>query len=183
MITGKTVVLRQIREDDWPNFEKWGESRESLWGPYQRFQMDHLPLLREAFQKTGLLGRESGILLIETIDKKNVVGFVRYSMLAVPDADHPHPEIGFGIPEISARGKGYGQEGVELLIEYLFSGYPTHRITAFTDLENIPAQKLMGNLGFQREGMLRKSFFRDGDWHDIAIYCILRNEYKKGIIR
>lgn len=179
MIKGKNVLLRQIRDEDWMMFENWGKCRDALWGPYQRFQIDHLPLLREAYQKTGLLSRESGFLLIETIEEQHIVGFVRYSMLSVPDADHPYPEIGFGIPEVSARGKGYGKEGIELLVAYLFSGYPTERIAAFTDIENIPAQRLMENLGFQREGVLRKGLFRDGDWHNIAIYSILRGELKE----
>ena len=105
------------------------------------------------------------------------VGFVRYSMLDVPDADYPYPEIGFGIPEVSARRKGYGLEAVELLVAYLFSGYPTEQIAAFTDIENIPAQNILENLGFQREGIVRKGLFRDGDWHDIAMYGILRGEF------
>lgn len=182
MIKGKKVLLRQIRDEDWSLFEEWGKSREALWGSYQRFQMDHLPLLREAFQKTGLLSREGGILLIETIEGQSVVGFVRYSMLSVPDSDHPYPEIGFGVPEINARGKGYGKEGVWLLVDYLFSGYPTQRIAAFTDIENKSAQRLMQNLGFQREGVIRKGLFRDGDWHDTALYSVLRGELKGSVI-
>jgi len=183
MIKGKNVLLRQIRDEDWQVIEDWGKSREALWGPYQRFQMDHLPLLREAFQKTGLLSREGGILLIETIEAQNVVGFVRYSMLPVPDSDHPYPEIGFGVPEINARGKGYGQEGVGLLVGYLFSGYPTERIAALTDIENKPAMRLLEKLGFQREGVIRKGLFRDGDWHDTALYGVLRGEFKGSISR
>jgi aminoglycoside 6'-N-acetyltransferase len=183
MIKGKNVLLRPIRDEGWSIIEDWGKNREAFWGPYQRFQMDHLPLLQEAFQKTGLLSREGGLLLIETIEGESVVGFVRYSMLAVPDADHPYPEIGFGVPEIRARGKGYGKEGIGLLVEYLFCGYPTERIGAFTDIENKPAQRLMENLGFQREGVIRKGFFRDGDWHDIALYSVLRGEFKGSPIR
>jgi hypothetical protein len=112
-------------------------------GTLQRFQMDHLPLLREAYEQTGLLKREGGILLVETIDNRQIVGFVRYTMLSIPDADLPHPEIGFGIPEVTARGKGYAKEGVRLLVEYLFAGYPAERVAAFTDGENNPAQRVM----------------------------------------
>jgi len=177
MIKGKKILLRPVNEEDWPMFENWGKSREALWGPYQRFQIDHLPLLKGAFQINGLLSRDGGILVIETIAGQSVVGFVRYSMLAVPDTDHPYPEIGFGIPEVSARRKGYGAESVKLLVAYLFSGYPTERISAFTDIENLPAQRIMENLGFHREGIIRKGLFRDGDWHDIAMYGILRGEF------
>lgn len=176
MIEGDRVWLRPIRADDWPKFEEWGKSREALWGPCQRFQMDHLPLLREAFQKTGLLRRESGMLLIETAKDGQAVGYVRYTMLALPDADLPYPEIGFGIPEVDARGKGYAQEAVRLLVEYLFAGYPVERVAAFTDGENKPAQRVMEKAGFQREGVLRRALFRDAQWRDVIIYGILRHK-------
>jgi aminoglycoside 6'-N-acetyltransferase len=176
MIKGDQILLRPIREEEWLKFEEWGRSRDALWGPFQRFQMDHLPLLREAFQQTGLLRRGSGILLVETIGDQQVVGYVRYTMLEFPDGDLPHPEIGFGIPEIKARGKGYAQEGVRLLVEYLFAGYPVERVAAFTDKENKPAQRVLERGGFQQEGVLRRAMFRDGRWHDVVIYGILKHE-------
>ena len=182
MTKGKNVLLRPTRDQDWPTFETWRKSREALWGSYQRFHINHLPLLKRAFQKNGLLSRESGMLLIETIAEQRVVGFVRYSMLAFPDADCPYPEIGFGIPEVSARKQGYGTEGVDLLVAYLFSGYLAERIAAFTDIENIPAQRIMEHLGFQREGIIRKGLFRDGNWHDMAMYGILRGEFEGTVL-
>lgn len=177
MITGNRVSMRPIRDEDWHKLEEWGRSRDALWGPFQRFQMDHVPLLREAYQQTGLLKRESGFLLIETIKDQAVVGYVRYTMLAFPDADMPFPEIGFGITEVKARGNGYAQEGVSLLVEYLLAGYAVERVAAFTDEENKPAQRVLEKVGFRREGGLRRAMFRDGQWCDIAILSILRHEF------
>jgi RimJ/RimL family protein N-acetyltransferase len=176
MIEGDRILLRPVQDGDWPTFEEWGESREALWGPFQRFQMDHVPLLREAFQRTGLLQRESGLLLIETIEGQQAVGYVRYTMLGLPDADLPYPEVGFGIPEVSARRQGYAQETVRLLVEYLFAGYPVERVAGFTDAENRPARQVMEKVGFQQEGELRRALFRDGQWCDVTIYSILRQE-------
>jgi aminoglycoside 6'-N-acetyltransferase len=176
MIQGNRVLLRPVQDEDWPLFEEWGKRREGLWGPFQRFQLDHLPLLREAYQHTGLLKRESGVLLLETLEGQRVIGYVRYTMLQFPDADSPYPEIGFGIPDVSARGQGYATEALGLLAQYLFSGYPVERLAAFTDVENVPAQQVLESVGFQREGVLRRAMFRDGAWRDIAIYGVLRGE-------
>ena len=103
-----------------------------------------------------------------------MIGFVRFTLIPYPDHDLPHPEIGFGIPNASARGKGYAQEAIRLIVDYLFSGYPIERISAFTDIENIPAQRVMERIGFCREGILRRAMFRDGEWRDVALYGILR---------
>jgi len=178
MIRGSHILLRPIQDQDWPVIEEWSREREALWGPFQRFQLDHVPLLRQAYQQTGLLKRESGLLLAETLAARQVVGFVRYALIPYPDADLPCPEIGFGIPVTSAQRKGYAKEAVGLLIDYLFSGYPTERIVAFTDTENLPAQRVMEGLGFQREGVLRRAMFRDGQWRDVAVYSILRHEHR-----
>jgi RimJ/RimL family protein N-acetyltransferase len=179
MIKGDRIVLRPIQDQDWPTIEEWGKERDSLWGPYQRFQLDHVPMLHQAYQQTGLLSRESGILLVEILQDQEVVGFVRYSLIPYPDAEMPYPEIGFGIPKASERGKGYAKEALGLLIQYLFAGYPVERIIAFTDRDNIPAQRMMKSVGFQLEGTLRRSMFRDGQWRDVLIYGILRAEAGK----
>jgi RimJ/RimL family protein N-acetyltransferase len=178
MIKGVRVLLRPVGDGDWQTIEEWGRSREALWGEFQRFQMDHLPKLRGALQQTGMLTRESGLLLVESLDNQQVVGFVRYTLLPFPDADFAYPEIGFGIPAISARGQGYALEAVHLLVDYPLAGYSTERVAAFTDAENLPAQGLLEKLGFSREGTLRRASFRDGRWRDMVIYAILRKEWE-----
>ena len=180
MIEGERVLLRPIGDTDWQVIEKWGRCREALWGPFQRFQLDHLPLLREAYHQTGLLSRESGFLLIQAVEGDRVVGFVRYTMIQLPDADFPYPEIGFGIPAMGDRGKGFAKEAVGLLVNYLLSGYAAERVAAFTEVENIPAQCVLEALGFQREGILRHASFRDGLWRDISVYSVLRGERAGG---
>lgn len=176
MIKGPKIVLRPIQDEDWSTIEAWGRDREALWGAFQRFQLDHVPQLRQAYQQMGLLTRESGFLLVETIHEEETIGYVRYTLIPYPDADTPFPEIGFGIPQTSAQGKGYANEAVKLLIGYLFAGYPVERIMAFTEQENIPARRVLEKNNFQQEGRLRRAIFRDGQWRDILIYGILRQE-------
>lgn len=174
---GSNILLRPFRDEDWQIIDEWGNNRNALWGPYQRYQLDHIPLLRQAYNKSNLLTRESGMLLIETLEAQEVVGFVRYTLLPYPDADYPCPEIGFGITSSDARGKGYAKQALQLLVDYLFAGYATQRILAFTEEENSPAQGVLEGVGFQREGALRQATFRDGEWRDMVIYGLLRMEW------
>jgi len=180
MIKGKRLILRPLKDEDWQVLEAWGEDRDALWGPYQRFQLDHMPLLRQAYQRNGLLSRDSGFFMIELSDSQQVVGFVRYTLMPFPDENLPYPEIGFGIPDVSARGQGYAKEAVALLVGYLFAGYPVQRLASFTDVENLPARRLLESLNFQCEGILRRSSFRDGSWCDLALYGLLREEWEPG---
>lgn len=179
MIKGDHVSLRPVREEDWPVISAWAADRDGLWGPYQRFQLDHLPRLREAFARTGLLSRESAFLMIEPNGggaDAEPVGFVRYVLQGYPDEDFAYPDIGVGVAP-AARGSGFATEAIALLVGYLLDGYPVERVAATTDAENLPAQRSLERLGFTREGVLRKASFRDGHWVDLCVYAVLRDEW------
>lgn len=179
MIRGERVLLRPVRDEDLPTFERWAQARDALWGPFQRFQLDPPFQLHEAFRKGGLLQRDMAILLIETLEDPKVIGFVSYTLRGYPDHDLPYPNIGYAICDLDSRGKGYATEAVGLLVDYLFSRFPTERVAAFTDVENVPSQRVLERLGFRREGVLRHAYFRDGRFGDFALYGILRDEWNQ----
>ena len=53
------------------------------------------------------------------------------------------------------------------------------RIQATSHLENVASQKILEKTGFQREGRIRKGMFAWGDWTDLYLYSILREEWKE----
>lgn len=84
-------------------------------------------------------------------------------------------EIAIGI-FAEFRGLGLGTRAQELLVDYLFSHYPRHRIQATTAAENLAEQRCLEKLGFTREGVIRQAQWRAGAWHDQLIYSLLRDE-------
>jgi len=180
MLKGKRIILRRVREGDWPDIERWAEEPDAFFGAYQRFQVDLLGELKEGYEKTGLLTRDSAFMMVELVEGKRAIGVVRYRPLGLPDEDLPVPEIGFAIAEESARGKGYAKEAVEVLVRYLYDSTPTERIMAVTGAENVSSQRVLEGLGFQREGVLRRAMYRNGRWSDAFIYGLLRREFTGG---
>ena len=77
------------------------------------------------------------------------------------------------------RGKGYGTEAVTMMIDYLFLSRNLVRIQARADLRNIVSQSLLEKVGFKKEGVVRKSMFIYGEWRDMLLYSILREEWKE----
>lgn len=175
-LVGQLVRLRPIREDDLDTFARWGSHRAGLWGPFQRYQLDHLRRLREAHARTGLLDRDNAVLIIESLQDERSVGFVRYTTTPYPDADCPWPDIGFGIGDEADRRKGYATDAVGLLVDYLFATFPIERVGAATDAANEPSQRVLERVGFRREGRLRRASFRDGQWRDLILYGIVRRD-------
>lgn len=77
------------------------------------------------------------------------------------------------------RRKGYCTEAVEIMVDYLFLSKDMVRIQAHTDVRNIVSQKVLEHAGFRREGTIRKSSFVRGEWRDMFLYSILREEWKE----
>ena len=77
------------------------------------------------------------------------------------------------------RGKGYGTEAIQLMVDYLFLAKDIVRIQAETHPQNKTSSRVLEKAGFSKEGVIRKSFFSRGVWRDTALYSILREEWKQ----
>ena len=87
-------------------------------------------------------------------------------------------EIGYSLIP-SERGKGYCTEAVKIMVDYLFLSKDMARIQAHIDPRNIASQKVAEKTGFRKEGIIRKCFFAKGEWRDMLLYSILREEWKE----
>lgn len=75
------------------------------------------------------------------------------------------------------RGKGYGTEAVQMMVDYLFLHKDIVRVQAETHPGNKASQRVLQKVGFSLEGLIRKSFFSRGVYRDTAMYSILRDEW------
>ena len=88
-------------------------------------------------------------------------------------------ELGFLALAPSERGKGYGTEATQLMVDYLFLSKELTRIQTAADVGNKASQRVLEKVGFQREGTMRKCLFHNGEWRDFNLYSILREEWKE----
>jgi RimJ/RimL family protein N-acetyltransferase len=167
VLEGKTVNLRIIEREDLPLLAEWSNSPEYLgeyiWLPQQsktdwEKRYDHLTPDTKWF-------------FIEKKDRTKIgtlFHFLRGELL----------EIGYVLVP-SERGKGYGTEAVEIMVDYLFLSKYVVRVQAITDVDNVASQKILEKAGFKKEGTVRKSAFIRGEWRDGCLYSILREEWKE----
>ena len=87
-------------------------------------------------------------------------------------------EIGFALIS-SERGKGYGTEAIQLIVNHLFLTKNVVRIQATTDVRNVMSQKALEKVGFVKEGTMRKYFYAKGNYRNHFLYSILRGEWKE----
>ena len=85
-------------------------------------------------------------------------------------------EIGYVIAP-SERGRGYGTEAVQLMVDYLFLSMDVSRVQATTSIKNKGSQGVMEKAGLTREGTIRRT--ARGARRDYYLYSILREEWKE----
>ncbi|WGX74975.1 GNAT family N-acetyltransferase [Paraclostridium bifermentans] len=85
--------------------------------------------------------------------------------------NHFRAEVGYELGE-AFWNKGYATEAISSILRYGFEFMYLERIEAIVYPENKPSEKLLLNLGFEHEGLLKKyANFRDKQ-QDLNIFAI-----------
>ena len=172
------VVLAPVLEADLVTLEAILNDPEQT-GPHEWFGWSDPHVYRHRWAENGLLGSLGGTLMVRpaaspAASRDDALGFVNWRHIPVTQISHCW-EIGI-ILTPAARGRGIGTLAQRLLVRYLFAHSLVNRIQATTEISNLSEQRALEKAGFTREGVLRGSGFRDGQWRDGVLYSVLRSE-------
>jgi ribosomal-protein-alanine N-acetyltransferase len=93
-------------------------------------------------------------------------------------------EPGFGTAEWGFAigspfwGMGLFQEGAELVLQFTFETLGAHRLEARAALRNGRGNGALRKIGAVQEGVLRRSFLRNGEYLDQALYAIVDDDWR-----
>jgi RimJ/RimL family protein N-acetyltransferase len=93
--------------------------------------------------------------------------------------DHRHCMLGISIGDKDYWGKGYGEDVMTVLLDYVFDHLNMHRVHLGVFSTNPRAQRLYRKLGFVDEGADREAVFKDGRYIDNIRMSILDREWKQ----
>jgi ribosomal-protein-alanine N-acetyltransferase len=85
-------------------------------------------------------------------------------------------EWGFAI-DSSFWGTGTFLDGAKLVADFAFTVLGTRRLEARASTENGRGNGALRKLGAVHEAVLRRSFLRDGQYHDQSLWTILREDW------
>ncbi len=131
--------------------------------------------MRRRWDAGEMLTEHQGVLAVVD-DDGHLVGDV--SWIRMHNGPPPNGDcwnVGIWIAP-DARGKGHGSAAQRLIAAYLFHHTYLERVEAGTDIDNVAEQRALEKAGFTRDGVLRKSCFRAGEWRDMVVYSKLRGE-------
>jgi RimJ/RimL family protein N-acetyltransferase len=86
-------------------------------------------------------------------------------------------EIGLSFFDLADRGRGYGSEAVSLLTGHLFDAHEAERVQAGTWVENTAMRRVLENVGFAFEGIMRAFMPSVRGRDDYALYAITRADW------
>jgi len=85
-------------------------------------------------------------------------------------------EIGYELHSDYWR-HGYMSEALDAILDFGFTEFGLNRIEALVMVDNAASAGLLRSLGFTQEGILRQHDFFKGEFHDMRLFSLLKQEY------
>lgn len=174
MLKSEHVVLTPLTPADLPLMFDWINDREQVLfnAPYKPISEGQHERWFEAIQQRN----DVVIFGIRLLDTDKLIGSCQLHGL---NWVHRSAELQIRIGEVSARRQGYGTQAVRLLLDFAFKDLNLHRVYLHVFSTNAAAIRVYEKVGFVREGLLRQAAHIDGEYIDVQVMGILREEYVK----
>jgi aminoglycoside 6'-N-acetyltransferase len=160
-LRGERVVLRALRESDFPRLLEIGREPEvARWWD----DVDE-PRLRRKLERGTAFAIERG---------GELIGLAQWWENDAPDFRHAGIDLFLAT---AWHGRGLGRDAVRVLARWLFKERGHHRITIDPALANEAAIRCYEAVGFRRVGVLRRYWRdREGNWHDGLLLDLLAED-------
>lgn len=178
MLKGNKVQLRPVRRDDLANFLKWFNDPEVT-----QYLVMYLPMTEMAEEKwleefATVRAKTEAFFVIEAIEKGNFKPIGTIALGTINPRNHT-ASFGIAIGEKEYWSNGYGTEAAKLIIDYGFQQLNLHRISSSAKAFNERSVRMHKKLGFRQEGIRRQSDFVNGQYHDLIMFGLLREEWEQ----
>ena len=175
-LCGKQVVLRELRASDAASLFALLTTEE-----VSRF-ISPPPTSVEGFEKFiawTLRQRRAGTYACFAVTLDSTDTAIGIFQLRELEPGFGTAEWGFAMGS-AYWGSGVFQEGAALLIEFAFDTVGVHRLEARAAVRNGRGNGALRKMGAIQEGVLRKSFLKDGEYLDQALWTILDEDWTAG---
>jgi len=114
-------------------------------------------------------------LMICTNEDYKPIGYVGVENI---DYINRRAELAGIIIDKDCRGKGYGTEGMQLIMKHMYCELGMNTIYGYMDAEDTASVKVMEKLGFHKDGSLRSWMYKQDKYYDAALVSMLKSEFE-----
>src|SRR5690625_2159211 len=168
------LKLRKMTLEDTELYHKWRNDLEVMHFTNPSLDVYPMEMTKKFVEQVILDSHNAKSYLLVEKENEQSIGIVSLTNI---DYKNRNAECIIDIGEKDYWGKGFGSEGLMLLLDYAFYEMNLHRVSLRVFSFNERAIRMYTKLGFSQEGNSRQSLFRDGKWHDIVHMGILQSEY------
>ena len=173
MLRGEKVVLAPLRDGDLETLFEWINDRGEVLSA-AAYKPVHEEMHRSWAKSVAT--REDGVIFgARAVPDDRLVGYVQ---LAGIDLRARSAELRIRIGDPEARAQGIGYEACGLALRHGFEDMNLRRVWAHCFATNEPVLRGADKLGFRREGVLRQDAYVGGEYLDVVVIGILRDEFR-----
>jgi RimJ/RimL family protein N-acetyltransferase len=173
VLAGRTVRMRELRASDAPSLFALLTTEE-----VSRF-ISPPPSTVEGFERFiawTLRQRRAGSYACFAVTLDSTDTAIGIFQLRELEPGFGTAEWGFALGS-AYWGTGVFQEGAELLVRFAFEQVGVHRLEARAAVRNGRGNGALRKMGAVQEGLLRKSFLKDGEYLDQVLWTILDEDW------
>jgi len=174
VIRGSRVTLRELRQDDAPSLFAMLTTEE-----VSRF-ISPPPTSVDGFERFiewTKHQRAAGTYVCYAVTLKGFDTAIGIFQVRELEPGFGTAEWGFAIGS-PFWGMGVFQDGAEMVLEFVFETLGVHRLEARAAVKNGRGNGALLKIGAVQEGLLRKSFLKNGQYLDQALYAIVEDDWR-----
>lgn len=175
IIDTDNLCLREVREQDADELFAIFSDVETMkyYGMEPMNKIEKAVELANAFIQ-GFQKREAIRWAITEKGQDRLIGTCGYHNWS---KTHARAEVGYELSK-EMRGKGYMQEAIKAILNYGFTEMKLNRVGATISPLNQPSINLVKRLEFEEEGLLKDYVNSGGEYQDLTMYAILKEDFK-----
>lgn len=171
---GERIYFRPVELEDEPLLRRWINEPRNWRGLVFRPPVNARHE-REWIESVGKPCTEAAVVFgVVVRDSDRLIGTAGLHHI---DQVTRSAEFGINIGEVAYQNKGYGTEATKLTIQFGFEELNLNRIGLSVSGNNTRAIRCYQKAGFVPEGCLRQAAYRNGQYHDVYRFAILRSEW------
>lgn len=169
--------LRSVQPSDAPAIQQAAGAREiadtmiSIPYPYPEGEA-------ERYIARQLAERQEGLAVTYIIEEKMASRFCGLVEIRAIEREHSQAEMSFWTV-VEVQGQGYMSEAVRAVLRYGFEDLDINRFYAYHMVRNPASGRVLEKNGFRQEGMLRQRVRKWGVFEDVALWAILRQDWRE----
>ena len=173
VLTGKKLTLRELCVEDAPTLFSMLSTHETA-----RF-ISPPPTTLDGFQRFvewAIRERERGNYICFAIVPEGMASAIGLFQVRALEPGFGTAEWGFALGS-PYWGRGLFAEGAQLVLDFVFRAVGVHRLEARASIANGRGNGALRKLGAVQEGVLRRSFLRNGEYHDQVLWSVLKEDW------